>query len=204
MNAPRPARGFTLVELLTVLALTALFVTLALPSFNGLRQRAALRGASSGALAFWNESRYEAIKRNEMVKVGVFVGSDGAYCLGAATTQDAADTLPCDCRTPAPATNACDVGRFPSSPSEWRGVSLAGVTLGGTTQPTAPRPAVIEPMRTMLTEATDAGTITLASPGGAETYAVRLAVDRLGRGLLCESDAATNRLPEYTNRRCAQ
>jgi prepilin-type N-terminal cleavage/methylation domain-containing protein len=204
MNAPRPARGFTLVELLTVVALTALFVTLALPSFSGLRQRAALRGASNAALAFWNEARYEAIKRNEMVKVGVYVGADGAYCLGAATTQSAADTQPCDCRSAAPATNACDVGRFPTAQSEWGGVTLGGVTLGGTATPTAPRPAVIDPMRTMLTEAADAGSVTLASLGSTETYAVRLAIDRLGRGLLCESDTATSRLPEYANRRCAQ
>jgi prepilin-type N-terminal cleavage/methylation domain-containing protein len=204
MTASRSSRGFTLVELLTVLALMAIFVALAVPSFNGLRQRSALRGSSDQALAFWNEARYEAIKRNEMVKVGVHMSADGSFCLGAATTRDAADANPCDCSSEAPATNACDVGRYPASPSEWRGVQLAGMTLGGTTLLASPRAAVIDPMRTMLTEPSDAGTLTLSAPSGSQAYRVRLAVDRMGHGLLCGADDATVQLPEYASRRCAQ
>jgi prepilin-type N-terminal cleavage/methylation domain-containing protein len=196
------ARGFTLIEMLTVVAVLIVLVTLAMPSFQGLRQRSALRGAADATLGFWNEARFEAIKRNEMVKVGVFVGADGQFCLGAATTRDAADSVPCDCRSATPATNVCDVARFPTQMSEWKGVELADVTIGGSGSLIASRPAVIEPMRTMLTEPADVGTITLAAPHGAGSYELKLSIDRLGRGQLCESVDALERLPEFQTRRC--
>ncbi|MND08477.1 hypothetical protein D3C83_310980 [compost metagenome] len=59
-------------------------------------------------------------------------------------------------------------------------------------------------MRTSLTEAGDAGTVSLASPAGPAALELRLAVDRLGRGRLCEAADASDALPEYTSRRCAE
>ena len=205
MNANRPSRsqGFTLVELMTTLSVLCILAVIAVPSFTQMRQRAALRGAADSTLAFWNQARFEAVKRNQLVKVGVQVDADGQFCLGAATTEDPADATVCDCRSAAPVVNACDVGRFPEDRSEWRGVTLASATLGSGTA-LARRPAVIDPMRTSLTEAGDAGTLSLAAPAGPGGYQLRLAVDRLGRGRLCESLDATDNLPEYASRRCAE
>jgi prepilin-type N-terminal cleavage/methylation domain-containing protein len=196
------SRGFTLIELLTVIALMLILATLAMPAFTGLRQRSALRGSADATLAFWNQARFEAVKRNEMVKVGVFIDADGAACLGAATTRNSADTVPCDCRTAAPATNACDVMRYPADMSEWNGVDVVDITLGGSGSLVASRPAVIEPMRTMLTEPADVGTLTLSAQSGAATYELKLAIDRLGRGHLCESADAMEHLPGFEDRRC--
>jgi prepilin-type N-terminal cleavage/methylation domain-containing protein len=205
VNSNRTSRplGFTLVELLTTLSVLSILAVIAVPSFSQMRQRAALRGAADNTLAFWQNARFEAIKRNQMVKVGVRVGADGSFCLGAATTRDPADATVCDCTSAAPATNACDVDRFPADQGEWRGASFAGATLGGGTS-TVRRPVVIEPMRTSLTEAADAGTLSLAAPSGPGAYELRLAVDRMGRGSLCEASEASDTLPEYASRRCAQ
>lgn len=198
-----PSTGFTLIELMVTLAVLFIFFVMAVPSFAALKQRAAIRGAGDQVLSFWNEARFEAVKRNQMVKVGVWTGAGGVFCLGAATTSNEADTTPCDCSTAAPASNACDVGRYPANQSEWRGASLVGVSLGETTSLAAIKSVVIEPKRTTLTEPADKGTISLASPPGQVNYKLNLYVDQLGRGLLCESNTSTGRLPDYDKRRCA-
>ena len=202
---PQPVApaGFTLIELMATLAVMLSALLMAIPSFATLRQRSALRGAGDQVLAFWNEARFEAVKRNQMVKVGaVRVGVDG-FCLGAATTTNEADASPCDCSSAAPATNACDVGRWPSDQSEWNKVTLVGASLGGSTSLSNLKPVVIEPKRTTLTEPADKGTLQLAGPPGQQRYKLNLNVDFLGRGLLCESSNATSRLPGYESRRCA-
>jgi prepilin-type N-terminal cleavage/methylation domain-containing protein len=199
----RRAKGFTLIELMVTLTIAFIFLLMAVPSFQGLKQRSAIRGASDQMLSFWNEARFEAVKRNQLVKVGVMTDASGSFCLGAATTTDEADSTPCDCTAANPVTNVCDVSRYPANQADWNGVTLAGVTLGGTTSLSALKPVVIEPKRTTLTEPTDKGTISLAAPKGAIDYKVNLNVDQLGRGLLCESSSATGRLPDYVGRRCA-
>jgi type IV fimbrial biogenesis protein FimT len=204
MRAPlRQIKGFTLIEITVTLTIACTFLTMAVPSFSSLKQRSAIRGAADQTLSFWNEARFEAVKRNQMVKVGIKTLAGGGFCLGAATTTDEADSTPCDCSSAAPASNVCDVARFPADQSQWNRVTLASVTLGGTTSLSQIKPVVIEPKRTGLTEATDKGTISLVAPPGQSYYKLNLNVDQLGHGLLCESTSATGRLPDYNNRRCA-
>jgi len=194
----RRATGFTLIELMVTLTVVFVLALLAVPSFLAVRQRAALRGAGDQVLSLWNQARFEAAKRNEMVKVGVHV--DGtAFCFGAATTTDESDTTPCDCSTAAPTTNACDVARFPADQDEWRQVTLSGTpTLGNDNGV-----AVIDPKFTALADPTAAGTVTLAGPPGRISYKLNLHVDTLGRGVLCESTADTKPMSDYIDRRCA-
>ncbi len=199
----KPSTGFTLIEMMVTLAVLFIFFIMAVPSFAGLKQRAAIRGAGDQVLSFWNEARFQAVKRNQLVKVGVRTGSNGAFCLGAATTTDEADATTCDCMSAAAATNVCDVMRYPASQSEWNNVTVSGISMGGTTSLLSIKPVVIEPKRTTLTEAADKGTISLAGPPGQMAYKLNMYVDQLGRGLLCESSSSTARLPEYDKRRCA-
>ena len=202
--APRARRagGFTLIELVVSLAVSFIFFAMAVPSFSGMRQRAALRGAADETMAFWNEARFEAVKRNQMVKVGVFTGANGAYCLGAATTEDEADAAPCDCLSATPASNACDVARWPTDQSEWQGVRLAGVSLAGSSGSNL-HPVVIEPKRSALAIATTRGKIGLASAPGPESFRINLSIDHLGKALLCQSTGDARELPDYDKRRCA-
>lgn len=196
--------GFTLIELMVTVAVILTFFMMAVPSFAGLRQRAAIRGAADQMLSFWDEARFEAVKRNQMVKVGVRTRTDGAFCFGAATTTDEADTTPCDCMSATPASNVCDVGRYPDNQEEWNGARLTGVTLGGTLSLSAIKPAVIEPKRTTLTEPADKGTISLSAARGQYSYRINLYVDQLGRGLLCQSSSDTSQLPDYADRNCSE
>lgn len=202
-SSKRHNAGITLIEIMITVTILSILLAIAVPSFSSIRQRAAVRGAADQLLSVWNLARFEAVKRNQMVKVGIKTGADGAFCVGAATTNDPADTTPCDCMSAAPASNACDVARYPDNQSDWRKVSLSGVTIGGTTLVSAAQPVVIEPNRTSLTDPADKGTISLAGPPGPNFYKLNLSIDQLGHGVLCESTTAASKLPEYSSRRCA-
>lgn len=202
-SASGKRKGFTLIELMVTVGIIILITALATPSFQGLRQRSAIRGAADQMLSFWNQARFEALKRNQLVKVGVVQSGSGAvFCLGAATTTDPNDSTPCDCTVAVPVSNVCNVARFPAEQSQWDRVTLGGVTLGGGTLITAIQPAVIEPKRTVLTTSSDDGTISLVGPPGPFSYRVNLNVDKFGRAMLCESTSATHKLSDYGTRRC--
>jgi len=191
-------RGFTLLELMVTLAVAAILAVAAVPSFEAARQRAAIKGAGDQVLSFWNQARFEAAKRNSLVKVGVY-SSGASYCIGAATTTNGADSTACNCLAAAPTSNACDVARFPADQSEWRRVTLSGTpTLGSSSGV-----AVIDPRLTTLTSSTAAGTVTLAGPPGAFTYKLNLHVDQLGRAVLCESTTDPRPMSDYSGRRCS-
>lgn len=195
--------GLTLIELMITLTIVSILLMIAAPSFSGVNQRASVRGAADQLLSVWNLARFEAVKRNQMVKVGIQTNASGAFCIGAATTTDPADTTPCDCLATTPTTNVCDVASYPTTQDDWKKVSLSGITIGGTSALSSSQTVVIEPKRTSLTEPTDKGTISLLGPPGQNSYKLNLSIDQLGHGVLCESSSAASKLPEYGNRRCA-
>ena len=202
-HPPRRHWGFTLIELMVTIAVILTFAILAVPSFQSLRQRSALRGAGDQMLGFWNQARFEAAKRNLNVKVAVVQSNSGAsFCFGAATTASVSVTTSCDCFT----ANACDVAQYPGSQAEWANVKLSGVTLGSSNWPSSSTigQAVIEPKRTALTDTAKAGTITFNGPIlGNKAYKLRLSVDQFGRGVLCEPTGAVDKLSDYHDQRCS-
>lgn len=192
----RRLQGFTLIELVVTLTVVLILLALAAPSFFALRQRASLNAAGEQVVGLWNQARLEAAKRNSLVKVGV-MSSGADYCLGVATTTDLNDNTPCDCLDPAAITNVCDVAKFPADQGQWSRVTLFGTpTLGDDGV------VVIEPKRTSIVDSTDAGAISLNGPPGRNAYRLNFLVDRFGRAALCESTAATHRMPAYAEQRC--
>jgi prepilin-type N-terminal cleavage/methylation domain-containing protein len=200
----RRTRGFTLIELMVTVAVVVILGMLALPSMIAFRERATLRAGTEQVVSFWNQARFEAAKRNQMVKVSVKTNG-GAFCLGATTTTDPADETICDCFT----ANACNVAAFPApaasnaTQNEWNGMTFVVVngttpTLGGADK----KVAVIEPKRGGLTEASDAGALTFGDPPGGKNYKLNMRVDAFGRALLCESTQATDHMSDYINRSC--
>lgn len=79
-RAPRAAgghRGVTLVELMVVLAIVALSMTLAAPSFAQMLANYRVRGAADGILGALNFARTEALRRNTPVAFLLTSGGAG-------------------------------------------------------------------------------------------------------------------------------
>lgn len=92
MMGPRAPKGFTLIELMVAIAVLAILVTLAAPSFNSLIDKYRVKRAADSISAFLVSAKSEAIKQNRTVRA-VFqsAGSGATWCAG--MTTDAS----CDC-----------------------------------------------------------------------------------------------------------
>lgn len=79
-SAPRGSRGFTMVELLVTVALIAIVVALAYPSFVSVINNNRLAGATNDLIGDLQYARSEAIRRN--TRVSVCASADGSTCGG--------------------------------------------------------------------------------------------------------------------------
>ena len=194
-------RGFTLIELMVTLAVLAIILTMAIPSFNEFRQRSALRGASDQFISFWANSRMEALKNNSLVKVSMSTSGNN-FCLGAATTIDPADTAKCDCfETVTTDTDYCAIGRYPADQAEWKRIRFlddSDLTIGASDNGVV----IIDPKRGGLSNTGMAGYWQIASPTGGVDYRLRVNVDLFGRAVACEPASSPSKMPQFSGRRC--
>lgn len=196
-------RGFSLIELMVAVAVLAILLAAAIPSFDDFRQRAALRGAADQVVSFIGDARFEALRRNSMVKVGFVSGAGGAMCVGAATTNDVADDNACDCFD-VTAPFDCNVSRYPADQSEWRRVRLLGKPEWGGSDGDDQGVFVFNPKRGVLGEAADVDGVVLAAPAGGADYRLNVWVDRNGRSTVCEPKGAAAHLAQYADRVCPE
>jgi type IV fimbrial biogenesis protein FimT len=77
-SIPNRARGFTAVELITVMAIIAVIATLALPDLSNLLVNQRLRSAGTDFMSSLIMARSEAIKRNGPVEIRPVTGTDWA------------------------------------------------------------------------------------------------------------------------------
>lgn len=174
------ARGFTLLEMMGVLAVLALLVVFATPAYQGSRIRASVRGAAANLYTDMQYARSEAVQRNTDVTVSFSTGSTWCYGITEGTTA-------CDCTVAAapPAAGACSIKRGLST--EFRGAALGSASFSGDGNSYQ-----IDPRRGQIVDSGGnpaSGSVVFTGDGG---YAVTAELNVVGRVRLC-SDS----LPGY-------
>lgn len=192
----RRASGFTLVELMVTLAVMAILMVVAVPSFMAFRQRTALQGAAEQFVSAWDQARFEALRRDRNLFV-TLRNDSGAVCMGVDT--DSA----CDCRVASGATGACDVSTWPGDNANLAGVTAAANPTLGDDDTDGIGLATIDPKRGGITDTGDWGGIALKGPPGSRDYRLNFYVDTRGRAVVCEPADAPARIPAYGDRQCA-
>ena len=77
------SRGFTLIELMIALVITAILIALATPSYQNTIQKRRVTSAAESIASLLALAQGEAIKRNELVAVSIMRESGTSWCVGA-------------------------------------------------------------------------------------------------------------------------
>lgn len=87
--------GFTLIEMMVTVAVAAILLTIAIPSFTHMIEQNRLKSTAETLYADLRFARSEAIKRNRTVRVSFYVnGSDWCYGLKVDVNCDCTGTNP--------------------------------------------------------------------------------------------------------------
>lgn len=141
--------GFTLIEMMIVLAVLAIIVTVAVPNMNSFLETNRLRGVTSQFFSDVQYARSESIKRNTNISVSVTTDGGTAWCYGLNENSG------CDCTiTDTSDANACTLS--------YSGVNVLKV--GSTTD--YPGVRITSPVGTNMTVATFNSTRGIASSTG--------------------------------------
>jgi type IV fimbrial biogenesis protein FimT len=180
MRLRNPSRksGFTLIELMVTLAVAAILLVVAVPSFVEFIDKARLKGVADGVVDFVNDARVESVKQGTDVAVA-FGGTITAWCVGAnaavISTANPGDAvipaaIPCDCST----ASSCTIG---GQQKAFETASIKGVELS------AIPASVTFDSRLGTVKSLGTTTATLSSPQ--KMFDLRLTVSPLGHVGLC-------------------
>ena len=163
--------GFTLVELMIGIAVVAILLTVVVPSFQHMMERARVRSAAESLVSALQFARSEAIKQNTRVEVAFDGEGTTAWCYG----LDDDPSSECDCEEhPADCTIAGETWVFSNAGAT---ASFPGVVVdvfGMSSDETGfapPRGA-----------ATDDGQLVVSGPGG---DTIRVRIESMGRVRAC-------------------
>ncbi|GAA4862149.1 pilus assembly FimT family protein [Luteimonas vadosa] len=174
------ARGFTLVELMITLAVLAILLVAAAPSFTDFFDRYRVRGAVDDAISVIANARASSVKTNRDVSISFGGSAANNWCLGANMAAAPA------AGAPIPAAAACDCTNAAACQVEGRRLAV-DQGKHGTVSVNPFNTAFI--FNSRLGTAVNAGAITqpaavtFTSPTG--KYDLRLDVTALGQSRMC-------------------
>lgn len=167
MRSDSRQAGVTLVELAVAIAVLAIIMTMAVPSFRDFRERQAIKGAAEAIVSTIGLAKAEAIKRDRFVRLQFTQWGEGV-CAGA--TEDLAGG--CDCSA-----NKCELASSAEQQRDLKRIVLAKApNFGGKSH------FVIDPKTGTLQDLGAAGTLQIKSEGG---YLVEVGVNAVARATVC-------------------
>jgi len=100
----RAAKGFTLIEMMVVIAIMGILLAIAAPSFTIFFEKFRTKRAAETLGGSLYIAKSEAIKRNQFVRLVITASSSGAtWCYGLTTATT------CNCTVAVPGTNSCSL-----------------------------------------------------------------------------------------------
>jgi len=196
MRFPLPARqwpivrhsGFTVVELMVTILVSAVLVALAAPLYKEVRERSIVRGATGDLIAAFQQAKLEAAKRNDYVTVSVH-GSGSAWCIGVQTGATGCDCLATTCTVTQVNADSLNGARLLAA------ADFNDTGGGGSTDVTIdPRLGMIRDFATGTLGT--GGSLVLASPSTAWDFRVQFNLSSAAQTNLC-SPSAGRPLTEY-------
>jgi type IV fimbrial biogenesis protein FimT len=182
--------GFTLIELLITIAIVAVLVTLAEPSYSTFIEKRKITGGAEEIASFMMLARSEAVKHNQQTTVSFFRDPDtNDWCIGMMLGSE-----PCDCKisTDTDAKYCAlkytdNVGPVVEpqliSSSDYSGFKLTAATtaFGGD------QALTYDPVRGILAEPTDLSSFTVQSNNAA--YELRVNISATGTVKTCTNSS---------------
>lgn len=165
MRLRRQARGLTLIELMIAIAILAVLVSLAVPSFSTYLQRQRLKTTAQILSVDLAEARFEAARRGQTLHLVYQAGAE--WCYAIATTPG------CDCHV----AQACRLKG--ARAADARGVLLTEAT-NATFDPTG---ATVGPPSSAMLQTAGSGD------------RLRVDLSPLGRARICGPDGALGQVP---------
>jgi type IV fimbrial biogenesis protein FimT len=177
-------KGFTVIELLIVVAVIAIITSLALPSYRTIIEKRQVTSGAEKLGAFLSAVQMEAVKRSENITVSYSRTDADTWCIGIVTGLTA-----CDCTDTSIATADCKIDDqvriINDSDMMYSGI-MSGMDGDGS--------FVYDPARGLMVDLTDAMELELVSDNN--SYALNVQLTATGRVKTC-SDNASNKVPGY-------
>lgn len=183
-------KGFTLIEVLVVVAVLAIITSLAIPSYRTILEKRQVTSGAEQLGAFVSAVQIEAVRRNEPIAVRYMRTDSDTWCVGLIVVDTGSTSnTPCDCTVPAGGTNACEID------GQLRVMQSTDLTYPGIMNGMDGDGAfAFDPVRGLLIEPTKAAEFEMLSENG--TYALNVQVTGTGRVKACSKSNAKD-VPGY-------